>query len=351
MRLIFVTQQVDPENPVLGATVAKLRALAARVEEVVVLADGAAPDALPSNCRVRLFRSGTKAGRGARFAAALLDELRRRPRPAAVVAHMCPIYAVLAAPLARPAGTRVILWFAHWKRTRTLDLAVHLSNTVASVDVRAVPIEARKVVGIGHGIDTTAFSCREAPAGTAPLEALALGRYSSAKGLTTMVEAVGLARASGLDVRLRCHGTAGNAQERDDRAALGRLVGSLGLDDFVVLGGPVPRSGIPELLASADVLVNNMRPGAPDKAVFEACACCVPVLVSNPLFDTLVDDLVPQLRFDRDDAGQLAERLAGFAALAPGVRHELGRTLRSRVAESHSVDSWADRIVALAEAR
>ena len=36
MRLVVVTQQVDPSSPVLGATVVKLRALAARVDELVV---------------------------------------------------------------------------------------------------------------------------------------------------------------------------------------------------------------------------------------------------------------------------------------------------------------------------
>ena len=178
---------------------------------------------------------------------------------------MCPIYAVLAAPLARPLGTPVILWFAHWKRTRTLDLAVRLSTVVASVDVRAVPLSDRKVVGIGHGIDVAEFACRERAAAGAPLEALALGRYSSAKGLETVVRAVRLAQTSGVDVRLRCHGTTGNAQEREDRATLERLVAELGVASSVVLGGPVPRPDVPALLASADVLVNNMRPGAPDK--------------------------------------------------------------------------------------
>ena len=350
MRLVFVTQKVDPESPVLGATVAKLHALAARVDEVVVLADESVAGALPSNCRVHLFASGTKAGRGAHFTAALLGEFRRRPKPAAVIAHMCPIYAVLAAPIARTAGTPVILWFAHWKRTRTLDLAIRLSTVVASVDVRAVPVHDRKVVGIGHGIDVTEFACRDRTLHPGSLEALALGRYSSAKGLETIVRAVGLARASGVDVRLRCHGTAGNQQEREDRAALGKLVGELGLGDIVVLGDPVPRPDVPELLGSADVLVNNMRPGAPDKVVFEACACCLPVLVSNPLFDSLLDDLVPPLRFDRESAAQLAERLMVMAALPVDERRTLGRTLRKRVIEQHSVESWADRIVALAGA-
>ena len=90
VRLIFVTQRVDPADPVLGATAAKVNALAERVDEVVVLADAAVPGTTRENVRVRLFRSPWKAGRGLRFETALARELR--PRPAAVVAHMCPIY-------------------------------------------------------------------------------------------------------------------------------------------------------------------------------------------------------------------------------------------------------------------
>src|SRR5919201_5922483 len=108
-RILFVTQQVDPGHPALAATVPKLRALAARVDEVVVLADRAVPGTLPENCRVRTFASRRRSGRGVRFEAALARELV--PRPRAIVAHMCPIYAVLAAPLARPLGVRILLWF------------------------------------------------------------------------------------------------------------------------------------------------------------------------------------------------------------------------------------------------
>jgi hypothetical protein len=40
-KLVFITQHVDPRHPALAATVPKIRALAERVDEVVVLADGA----------------------------------------------------------------------------------------------------------------------------------------------------------------------------------------------------------------------------------------------------------------------------------------------------------------------
>jgi len=347
VRLVFITQQVDPDDPVLGATVAKIRALAERCDEVVVLADGAVPGTLPPNCRVHLFRAASRPGRGLRFAAALARELARRPRPAAVIAHMCPIYAVLAAPLARPLGTRVVLWYAHWKRTRTLALAARLSNALASVDTRSVPVESRKVVALGHGIEVDDFHCSDSGGGGDALEALVLGRYSTAKGIDVIVRALGLARERAPDVRLRCHGTAGTPAEREHRDELERLVGQLGLADAVTLGGPVPRSAVPELLNGADVLVNNMRPGAPDKVVYEACASCLPVLVSNPSFDELLGDLEPRLRFERESSADLAECLQARAQRPAEERHALGRTLRDRVAERHSVDHWADALIAL----
>lgn len=348
MRLVFVTQRIDPDDPVLGATVAKVRALAERCEEVVVLADGAVPGALPDNCRVRLFAAPTRAGRGLRFARGLAAELARSPRPAAVIAHMCPIYAVLAAPLVRPLRVRNVLWFTHWRRTRVLEAAVRVCDAVASVDVRSVPLASAKVRGIGHGIDVDEFACREPATGDgAALTALALGRYSAAKGLEWIVRAVGIARARGADVRLRCHGAAATAAEEADRAALAALVEELGLADAVELAGPVPRVQVPALLRTVDLLVNNMRAGAADKVVFEACAACLPVIVSNPPFDELLGDLEPRLLFAREDAEELAGRLEAVARLTPAERRALGETLRGRVAERHSVGSWADAMIAV----
>ena len=346
MRLIVVTQSVDPGDPVLGATVAKIAALAERVDEVVVLADRAVPGALPPNCVVRLFGSRSRAGRGLRFGVALLSELRRRPRPAAVLAHMCPIYVVLAAPVARPLGTRVMLWYAHWNRTRTLELAVRLANVVTSVDERSVPVRSAKVVGIGHGIEVADFTCVEPP--PEPLRAVALGRYSAAKGLDTIVRSVALARSRGLDVRLACHGTADHPGEREHLETLRALVRELGVDDAVALGPPLPRTEIPGLLASSSVLVNNMRPGAPDKVVYEACAACRPVLVSNPSFAELLDDVDPALRYPLDDAKALADALEHVAGLSREEATAVGRRLRERVVARHSVDSWAEAIVRLA---
>mgnify|MGYP003288506819 CR=1 FL=1 len=101
------------------------------------------------------------------------------------------------------------------------------------------------------------------------------------------------------DARLDVHGPALSTDERAHREELERLAGELGLGARVTLSDAVPRARVPELLAASDALVNNMRGGAPDKVVYEAAASCVPVLASNPVFDTLLD---PEQRFAREDS-------------------------------------------------
>jgi glycosyltransferase involved in cell wall biosynthesis len=344
MRLVFVTQTVDPDDPVLAATIPKLRALAARVDELSVVAQRAAAGALPAGIRVRTFGAPTRAGRALRFAHALASELRRRPD--ALVAHMIPLYTILAAPLARPLGVRVVLWYTHWNAHPLLRVAERTANAVTTVDRRSFPLASSKVRPIGHGIDLDDFPCR-APGSSASgsLRLLALGRYSPAKGLDVVLRAVRRALDDGLDVRLTAHGSAGNELERAHREELGRLVEELRLAEHVRLEAPVRRSELPAHFADADALVNNMRAGAPDKVVYEAAAGCLPVLASNPVFDELFAGLHASLAFGRERPEELAACIRDFAALDSAARAELGAELRSRVAERHSVQTWADGIV------
>jgi len=327
-RLIFATQKLDAGDPILGATVAMVRALAARVDELVVLCDTAAPEAVPENVRVHEFRAATQVQRGAKFAAALARELK--PRPLGVVAHMVPLYAVIAAPLVRPRRIPLVLWYTHWKGHAVVRVAEKVCTAVISVDRRSFPIASRKVHGIGHGIDVAEFPCSEPPAGDGPLRALVLGRYSPAKGLETILR--GAALAGG--VAVEAHGSTGGGEYDAHKRELERLAAELGLD--AELAGPVPHAQIPELLARSHVLVNNMRAGATDKVVYEAAASCVAVLASNPLFDEL---LPAELRFGQDDPEDLAAKLRL-------LERRRWPELRERVVAGHSVEHWADGVLA-----
>ena len=311
MKLVVVTQSVDVNDPVLGATVPKLRALAELVDELVVLALRIGEHGLPDNVRVKSIAARTQLQRGARFAAALAPE-----HPDAVLAHMAPIYALLAAPFRAP----VLLWFTHPQDSRLLRAATRVSRVVLTVDERSFPFASPKLRAIGHGIDVQRFVCTE-PVDREPLRALSLGRFSPVKRYDLIERAV--ARVEGIEVDF-----VGPVLSDADRRVRHALTNAK---------DGVEWSKVPELLTEYDLFISATEAGSADKVVLEAAASCLPALASTPAFASLLPD---ELRFSTED-----ELVARLEALKAADRGALGRTLRERVVHDHSVEHWADRVV------
>lgn len=348
MRLVFVTQRVDVDDPILGATVAKLRALAARCDEVHVLALAVGRHDLPANVTFATFGAPTRLLRGLRYARVLSRALR--PRPDALLAHMCPIYLVLAGPLAKPQRVPLLIWYTHWTIDRTLRAATRLCDAALSVDRRSYPLDSPKVIPIGHGIDVAEFPARDGAGPAAGrLSLLALGRTSPSKGYLTLLEALERAAERGLDFELEVRGPSTTDEERRHRQELLERIQSGALRERVRLEAPVSRPEVPALIRGFDAVVNPTRGqthgGALDKVVYEAAACGVPVLACNPHFEPFLGGLPVELHFRSGDAHDLAERLLAFAASSPEGRREAGRELRRRVETGHSSETWADAVV------
>jgi glycosyltransferase involved in cell wall biosynthesis len=332
-KLVFVTQAVDPADPVLAATLPQIRALAALVDEVVVIADRAVADALPANCRVQTFGASSQAARGAKYVAALAPELASRPL--AVVAHMAPIYAVLAAPLARPLRIPLLLWFTQQAGGRTLEVAERVVDVILTVDERSLPLRSTKVRAIGHGIDVAALPC--VPERRPPLRRLlGLGRYAPVKGWETVLRAL----PELPDATLTLHGPMLTDTDRAHRPHLEALARELGVDSRVTFGDAVSYAEVPHLLGLVDALVNATTGSTADKVVFEAAAACLPVFAASPVFEGLLPE---ELRFHGDYPGSLAEKIRGYAGGA-------GPALRARVEAEHSVEHWAQSVLEAATA-
>jgi glycosyltransferase involved in cell wall biosynthesis len=341
-KVVFITQQFDPEDPQIAIVVPQVAAIARRVDEVVVIADRIVADALPPNARAYSFHSATKLGRGLRVLAAVARELPGlRKGRGMVIAHMSPIYAIIVAPLVRPAGVPLVMWWSHWKMDRVVRLGERVSTRVVSVGPGTFPMATRKLVTVGQAIDVDSFPPRAArPDG--PLKIVVIGRYSAAKGVGTIIRATGLALARGVELRLDVYGPALTPDARAEQESLAALVRELDLGEHVRIHGSVTRAEVIRLLADADLLVNN-APGGADRIVYEAAASGIPVLASNPAHTNL---LQPDAFYSRDDAEELAGKIEAVARRSPAERDELGRSLRERVAREHSVESWSAGLLA-----
>lgn len=321
-----------------------------------MLCAGVGRHELPANVRVRTFGAPRKLSRGVRFLRELAAELRREPRPDAVLAHMVPLFLLLAAPLAKPRGVTLLLWYQHGLASRALRLAVRLADVVLTADVRSFPVRSAKVHGIGHAIDLERFSpaaARRTDDGR--LRLLALGRFSWVKGYDTLLAGFRLAVERGLDAQLELRGPQLTEAERRHHAELEELVRqSPVLRERVVLAASVPRERVPELLRNADGILSatHARDSETfDKVVVEAGACGVPVLADNSALDELLGDLPVKLRFGSRDAESLAETLLAFAAAGPERRREAGAELRRRVEAGHSAGSWARQVAEIVAAQ
>ncbi|HEY2543860.1 MAG TPA: glycosyltransferase family 4 protein [Gaiellaceae bacterium] len=340
-KLVFITQVVDPSDPNLGATCAKIAALARRVDEVVVICDRYREGALPENCRVRTFGAPARARRAERYVRAVAAEMRERP--VAVVAHMVPLYAIVAAPLVRPARVPLLLWYSHWKSHVLLRSAVTVSSAVVTVDERSFPFPSHKVHGIGHGIDVTEFPCQPVRSSVGDsLRVMSLGRYTRPKKLEELIEGVRIARERGIDACIDLYGTTGAPELDAYKLELEQLVERPGYA-FASVGGPIPRTEVPAAYARADVVASDFF--SPDKIVLEASSSCRPVVASQPAFDGLFAGIEPPLAFERGRPETLADRIEALAALSPEERHAIGRELRERVRMHHSVETWADALL------
>jgi len=351
MRIVFLTQVVDGDHPALAQTIDMIEALARRSDEVTVLCDHVGRHALPANVRLRTFGAASRIARGTAFERALCSEIvRRQTRPDAVLAHMVPLFLLLAAPLCKLYRIPLVLWYTHWNVDRSLRVATRVADRVLSVDTKSFPLASRKVRGIGHAIDLAQFSPPAAARGAAGrLHLLALGRMTEWKGYGTMLRGLELAVAQGLDAELEIRGPVLTERERAHLDELRAIVReSPVLRARVRLDGPVPRDRIPALLGEADALLSATQPeggNTLDKVVYEASAAGLPVVSSNAALDDFLGGLALRLRFNRRDPDDLAGVLLELAEAGPEVRWQVGQVLRQRVEAGHSVESWADAVL------
>ena len=277
-----------------------------------------------TNCRVGSFaapdaRAARRALRGRCSRGA------RRRRPVAVVAHMCPIYAVLAAPLARPLRVPLLLWYTHWARTRTLDAAERVVDGGRLGRPALVPAR----VGEGRRRSGTASTCAEFPCADArTARRPARSSRSAATRRRRGSRRSCAARSSRSTAGSTCGSSSRPGAERG-RARAPRRARAAGRRSSTSSGasGSATPCCAPRCRACSrarEALVNNMRGRRARQGRLRGRGELPAGDRSNPVFDELLDGLDAPLMFERDDPAELAERLEALAALDADARARIG---------------------------
>ncbi len=365
LRLLLFNLMTDETDPVLGFACDWIDHLAQRCEIVDVITMYRGAYQPPAN--VRVYSAGRELGLGkpvrlARFYRHLLRLLAAR-RYDACFAHMMPLFAGLAGPLLQARGIPTTLWYTHRQRSAQLRLGLLMSRRVVSADATSFPYATDKLRVIGHGIDTEFFAPQRATPipGPSPIKReggkfAPSGRLDGGEPLVLQVarlspikqQATAIRATAETGARLALIGGAPAGADPSYAEDLRALAASSGLGERCLFTGDQTREQVRDWYGRATVAVNLSPPGLFDKAALESMACGLPTIVANPAFAPLLGGHRDLLLTDGPaDVGGLRRRLERLLALSPAERACIGRQLRRRVVEQHSLPGLTTRLVSV----
>lgn len=347
MHWIMITRKLDPDDDRTGFVMRWVETLASRLDHLDVICQETANPDMPEN--VRIYSMGKEAGKSRLEQSWRLTQYLRHlvPQADGVFCHMIPRYAIFAAPWTRLYRKPLLFWYTHRSLSRELKLAHAAATQVLTASPGSFPLSSEKVHVVGHGIETTLFSLAEKEA--SPPAVIHVARLSRIKGQDRLLRALAqVARRSDIGpFQVQIVGGVVES-EPDYGAQLDSMARDLSPALPVTLTGPLSRPALAAVIEDSAIAVNLSPPGLFDKAALESMLVGKPTLVMNTDF---LPVLGPEagLLYLPYDAGDdmLANRLATLLALDPAERAAIGRELRERVIEQHSLGSLMDRIANL----
>ena len=349
LRALMITQKVDLGDDILGFTHTWVNKLAERVERLYVLALAVGRYSLRDN--IELFSMGKERGNSRlerlvnfnRVVAGLV--LRRNVD--IVFIHMCPRYAILAAPFAKLVRVPMVMWFTHRSVNNELRVAHWLVDRVVTASKESFRLKSDKVIITGHGIDTDTFKPLDVHKEGNTKVILSVGRISPIKNYETLIEAADiLVNQKGReDLEFVVVGDVGTEAQKDYFDKIKEMVRQCQLERHFRFAGSVPHSEVVQYYQNCDVFVNLSHTGSLDKAVLEAMACGKVPITCNEAFKDVFGDYADMLMFEKGDAGHLAGKILGAIEIDADPRSVFERALRGIVVQEHSVEHLMDALV------
>ena len=340
MRLLITTQAVDLDDPVLAFFHGWIFECARQFEYVEVICLKEGRHNLPKNVSVHSL--GKESGRSffkyvSRFYTYIWT---LRKKYDAVFVHMNPEYVVLGGLPWRLMGKKVGLWYIHPKSSWQLRIAVFFSNRVMSASIKSFPRTTRKLLALGHGIDTGFFSPGgNNQQGDALLVMLA-ARVAPVKRVECVVGALGVLVHRDISFIFDYYGTE-LERDREYAETIRKLVPAAMPPGVWTWKGNATPEGIRDAYRSHDVHVNATDSGSFDKAVLESMSCGTLTVASNSALEGI---LPSELLFKEGDSKSLADVLEKIAHMSQIERSALSAVLRTIAEEKYSLSALVKNI-------
>lgn len=336
MKLLMITRKVDKADHLAGFIYNWVKKLGEQVDELRVISwQEGDSSGLPDNVKVTHLK--TKQNKLIKLAALKIAIWKNLRGVDGVFCHMMPIYTIIAAPIAKLGGKKVISWYMHRQVDFKMKLMTLLTDKVLSASKESFRLKTKKLVTTGHGIDTDLFNCIDKKQNQI-FKIITVGRISPTKDYESMIKAVGGLDNVGLDII----GEAGLENQKSYFDSLKQMVEKMNLQNRVKFLGGVSNTEIPKYLSQADLFINMSGTGSIDKAVLEAMACKCLVITSNESFKDILAD---EYKANANDPKMLSEKINYLMNLSFEERVSRGEALRKIVIDNHNLDNLVKKIV------
>lgn len=346
MRILFITQVIDRNDPYLSFVQRWISAFAWEFESIVAICLKKGEYSLPKNVKVLSLGKEKKPSRLSYIFLFYKYLWRERKNYDAVFVHMNQEYVLLAGWLWRLLGKPVYLWRNHYAGSLLTDVAAAFCTNVFCTSHYSYTARYERTIFMPVGIDTDLFKpvqekkeAQKEAIARKPRSILFFGRIAPSKRPDILIEALGLLAKKGIDFSASFVGSA-LPKDAGYHESLRRRGSELGLGGRISWKPGPPNAEAPALYSAHELFINLSPSGMLDKTIFEAMACRCLVLASS---EDLRGKVAGDFLFESASPAEVAEKIEHVLSLAPAERAKAAQEMRL-LAEAQSLDSLVKRI-------
>ena len=340
LKILYITQKVGTSDPILSVFFKWLNLIAKRAQKAnaVCLEKG---ETLGIESNINVISLGKERGEGKRgkirnFYAKLIP-LFRNKEVDVIFVHMSEIFVLLIWPLAFIYRKPIVWWKAHGNLSFKSKIARYLVKNIITSSESGFPINTKKRIITGQGIDTDMFSFTES--NEQVKKVLWVGRISPVKNIETLIEADKILSTKGINLNIEIVGDIGLTSQE---AYLNKLK-EIATPNIKFLGS-IPFKEIVTKYKQADIFINTGNTKSLDKTVLEAMSCGTYVINSNIGYSDILKDF-PLCQFEHGNYKELASKLEEVTLLPRDKRINTGKALRQIVIDNHNIYNLIDKII------
>ncbi|HLC76313.1 MAG TPA: glycosyltransferase [Candidatus Peribacterales bacterium] len=328
MKLLIITQVVDKNYVPLCFAVEWFREFGKQCDQVTIISQKVGKYDLPKNVNVLSLKKEEGKSKCMQVMRFYRLVWKHRKEYEAVFVHMTPIWVVFGAPLWLLFRKRVYLWYEARGTGWNVRLGLAFVRKAFSASLGGMPLQTKKSVLTGHGIDTVFFASPQLSSSDRdPNLIVTVGRITKAKRIDLIIQCFA---ALPPQYRLQIIGVPITEEDYKTRAMLEALVETLGIGDRIVFE-TISDEELRILLQRAMLFLHASEATSLDKAPLQAMASECLVVTASPV----VKPHVPELC--RAEPKTMADASKKILAMPSLEQEKLRKELRIIVEQKHSL--------------